>query len=565
MKFFNRLSQHAENSQNQPNQWESLNAAVQLPPTEIITAEELNAQNQARQERKIISAFLGNPQSMHAHDVAINDTERMTFYQSLVNGNINQQQKSAFLQNIVTPSDRSPENVLAKLSDKHERRILAYLSGAGFNNWEQLSLDHLTTTLQQFPTPYELADVEQNFLNSIQQHNSPEKFLEYQTAMDSFKQKFYGKRLEYYNSLESLQDEANQLAKTASSRAAVLEAYHPEKTPKPIELHKLAPAEAQEILTRSKIDGDNFIYDGTSYQLTPQILEQAGLAPNFSFQLENANISLSSPYQVGAHTAVMAYVATAKGTKICSYYRSNSQGNWRLLPDYVSNRHNPEKPIDWFGKGYSEESLNLPSATQYALEVITNQQAPMQPVPANAAFYFAGTAKRYESKDDYHAALLQGKLHGDHYREVARLPQYNFGELQRFSKANPRTLDLTGTSAPDFATSNNRYYTKTDLYGSILVDHVDSQDRKLQYTFNRNHNNQAWLGSIEVETAPLSSDGLRTAWVSAGDCATPLYEYMSQSSGYGDPRDIQGRYISMWSNYLSRMPLIQKYLASRKS
>ncbi len=45
-----------------------------------------------------------------------------------------------------------------------------------------------------------------------------------------------------------------------------------------------------------------------------------------------------------------------------------------------------------------------------------------------------------------------------------------------------------------------------------------------------------------------------------GDYNTPLLEYANQSGGYGEGR--HGNYVNMWNNYLSKMPIIQKYLES---
>ena len=48
----------------------------------------------------------------------------------------------------------------------------------------------------------------------------------------------------------------------------------------------------------------------------------------------------------------------------------------------------------------------------------------------------------------------------------------------------------------------------------------------------------------------------------AGDIGTPLYEYDSQTGGYGDVHDEKGSYQCMWQGYLSKIPLFKAYKAA---
>lgn len=571
MNFFNRLINRQEKAPESTSDWNSLTQADTFDEQNHATEQtKAHLAQQERQERKVISALLYGSEVIGESDADISEQDRATVYQKLANHSIDDHRKSQLLREIKAPFHQSIEHTMDQLNSKHERRILAYFSGAGFDNWESTSIYDLQNATQTFPTPYELAASEQNFLEDIREHNSPQKYAEYQDAMESFKRKTYGKRYEYYQAIESLQRKADQQAAENTIRTQVLSTYAhdiappPETVYKNAELRRIDPAEQREILQDCQIDGDDFIYNGKKYQLTADALEQFGLAPKYSFQLENAKINLSNPYEVANRTAVTAYVETDKGTNACSYYRSSSQGVWRLLPDYVAKHYDSKTALDWFGKGYDEDSLNLPSETQYVLEQIIGQEQkiPMQPI--NAEFAFAGTAKRYDSREEYHDNMIHHTLRGRHYEEVDVSPAFSLGQVSR-EKAAPETLDLYGPSAPNFQITQNPYTINTELYSQIRVEHLPSQDNSLRYTFNRNARGQAWLGRIEIKEAPLSSNGLHTKWASTGDFGTPLYEYQRQSDGYGDSGDTHGRYISMWRNYLSRAPLIQKYLATRKS
>ena len=325
------------------------------------------------------------------------------------------------------------------------------------------------------------------------------------------------------------------------------------KTP---EVRLISDAERQEFLENGEVEGDPYIYDGKEYQLVPGALEKLGLAPEYEISFLNAKIAFSKAYEVtNGRSAVCAYVKTEKGTKICSYYRSNSQGVWRFLPDYVP--PTAEKSNGWYGKGYSEESLTLPAETQAALEIINSEKhAELDEVKSKFAFF--GTAKRYDNIFRYLEAMKDKTFKGEFYNEISREPILNFGG--QIDKPEPSTLELVGESAPDFSLpSDSTYESQHNIYGTVTSEHFPSCDEKYIYTMNRDKAGRAWLGGIEARTE-LNSYGLHTEWVAAGPYATPLYEYSGQTGGYGDTEDVRGDYQCMWNNYLSKMPLIQKYL-----
>lgn len=581
MKFLNRFSKNPENTKAQNaetanNQWEASSRNDFETQTRLAAAERQNTERQQaqqeRQERKLMGCFLSSTAVLEEPDIQIPDDARDAVYKALASHEIDDTRKSSVIQEIVTPYHRDPEKAMDSLNSKHELRILASMSGTGFDYWESASIFDLQNVLRQYPTPYELAADEADFLEDIRANNSPQKYAQYQEAMENFKQKVYGKRYEYYKAMESLQQKADHAAAMEDTRTKVLKSYNtspantPPRSPEiayhPIEIRSLTSREQQKILKASKLDGDQFIYNGTSYELSAASLENFGLEPKFEFQLDNAKINLSDPYQVDGHAAITAYVQTEHGINVCSYYRSNSQGVWRYLPDYVSDPHDPNSAVEWLGKGYDEDSLNLPSETQAVLETISNNRQSVSIHPLNAEFAFVGTAKRYNSKDEYRQHMMNHTLQGRHYNEVNSTPTVNLGHIS-YNKATPETLDLSGPESPDFNKINDPMTTSTSLYGQVNVEHVPSENGQLQYTFNSNSQGQVWLGGIEIKNAPISSSGLRTEWASTGDYGTPLYEYAQQSDGYGDPNDNRGHYTNMWKNYLSRMPLIRRYLATR--
>lgn len=487
-----------------------------------------------------------------------------------------------------------------QLSDKHSRRIFAFVNGISdtTENLQRLSGDIVNTTLSRYPTPIEFNVKANEMLERLAVHNSEAKCQEYARDLEAFKRQLYGKRQEYYEAFQEIERKAAQYQAEQASRNKVMQAIHggttapdstsfaapaqpgsqsgqfirfddlfeqsrSERAPEPpVEVYRLNPEEAERYLREGRIEGDPYVQDGQAFQLTPEYLKEVGLGPEYVFNLGGqADIALSKVYEAQGHDAVTAYVRTDKGTQIVSYYRSNSQGGWRYLPDYINTDENPGA-IQWFGKGYSEESLNLPAATQQALEIINAQPHADNP-NLHSVFALVGTAKHYTGRDQYLKALQNRALRGTFYQEVSSTPYLKLGENTAY-KRPPSQLILTDSGiAPDFSQPGSTYTFESSMYGPVTSEHFYSGDDKLSWTFNRDQSGRAWIGGIEVKS-PIGSAGLHTQWAQAGEYGTPLYEYASQDGGYGDPNDrrsSRSSYVGMWQNYLSKTPLIQKYLA----
>lgn len=534
-------------------------------------------EDKLRQERKAIGMILQGPNFINTHDFTVSDEDRLAAYDKINAGDFDAQTQSRILRYIKTPDTAhggTPEQVFQELGTKHGRRILAFVNDIPDTkeNLPRISSTEVTSTLQRYPTPIEFTGAAERMMNLMRLHNTPEKCDEYARDLKVFQRQIYGKRYEYYEAFQSLEDKAHKYAEEQDARTEVLNTFHPDTRPaharqpeqsgQSIEISRLDRTESEKFLREGRIDGDPFILDGKSYNLTPDYLDQIGLNPEYKIQVDGTDIALSKTYRAEGRDAVVAYVRTNKGTKIASYYRSNSQGGWRYLPDYVSSDYPEDQGIEWFGKGYSEESLNLPVATQEALEVISKQPRVESAGRFHPGFILAGTAKRYDSKDEYRTAHRNHTLRGDHYAEIADRPAYELDRLSR-EKRPPESLDVVGLASPDFNHPGSKFQFHSSIYGTADSEHYPSQNRQLIWTFNRDKSGRAWVGGIEVKS-PLSSAGLRTQWAEAGDFGTPLYEYPVMDGGYGDTSDQRGEYNCMWKKYLSRMPIIQRYLAHKQ-
>jgi len=116
--------------------------------------------------------------------------------------------------------------------------------------------------------------------------------------------------------------------------------------------------EAEDVFSRVEIRGD-----GGAGVLTREMLEKEGLLPEHRMEIEDRVIWFSPGFDAGnGYTAVIGYVTDDEGKVVArSYYRSNSQGVWRYLPQYTTNDYDE---LDWYSKGYGEERYTARSTSR---------------------------------------------------------------------------------------------------------------------------------------------------------------------------------------------------------
>lgn len=534
---------------NQKTDWDSLeNVEFNSGDQSQNKTEELKDPNQLRQQRKLIGAILyNNIELMGNPDVNITDAQREYALESIRNQTITSDTFRLVIDKIAGPVDKSsPEKVFNNFNgQKHESRILATASGLGFYNYGRITPTDIKSFLTKYPNPADFEAFEKPFMDNIQANNNAEKYQEYQHAIRNFRHIIYGKKQEYYDSSKALIDEA-------------MNNQNPSQ-----ELNQEASPE--KILHKTKIDGDPFTYnDNKDYILTPEMLDRMNLGPRHEIHIDGAEIHLSENFKLdGRRDAVIGYVKNRDGEfKARSYYRSNSSGLWRYLPDYVNNNYER-----WYGKGYDEKSTILPFELQKKLDEIC-QTEPTNTNGYDPYFAFFGTAKKYSSKEIYADKLKSNSMRGDFYNEVQSRPLIRLSDHTERQIRPPEELDVYNDNAPDFSHQvSTTLRSNTAIYGIQDINLYESFNRKLKYLMceiisHKTGETYAWVGGIEANSE-ITSTGCRKEWVQAGDICTPLYEYKSQSNGYGDVADTNGSYQSMWRNYLSRTPIIRRYLAQR--
>lgn len=511
-----------------------------------------------RQQRKLIKAVLNRDgRYLSEEDATVLSEERERFFRLVATGVIKQADFERMVNGIKGPE---PSVIFSKVAtSNHKKRILAYFTGVGFDNFAQVSEVIVADFLKKYPNPYAFSSPAADFLAAIKKSNPAAKYEEYVREMGEFTAIVYGKEVEYMVRAQELARQAEEW-----------------------QLDQEAARISAEFLPRAEIAGDPWVQDGEEYVLTPELLEKSGLSPRFLLEIGGVEIALSKVFKVDVHEAAVAYVKFNEKVYVRGYYRSNSQGMWRYLADYVGG--NGE--IVWYGVGFNEESLTLPLKIQKQLNMIAARG--IYEVPGvNMGFFLGGTARRFDDKDEYKKLVAENKMEGAYYAEVSREPAMDFGVLST-QKLPPESIDVDGNAAPNFRNQLDHYTMHTEMYGDVTVRQFPSMDDELRYTMiERGFGDfkKAWVGGIEVN-APITSTGLKKEWVSTGDVSTPLYEYETMTGGYGSEiadgsrsdglqavgvssdglrSDGQGGlvpegYFSMWDKYLKLVPIVRRYL-----
>lgn len=315
------------------------------------------------------------------------------------------------------------------------------------------------------------------------------------------------------------------------------------------DIEELSEQEIDQLYKNIEIHGDPF----NGKELTRELLKEKGLLPKYRIETEKGNSMWfsSSGYNLRkGRIAIVAYVEKEGKLIARSYYRSNSQGLWRYLPSALV----IDGKINWYSKGHSEESINLPAYIQKALAKITEEEKSILNIK-NPELVFAGTARGFANS----------VVGGTYIREIESMP-VSLGEfsITKDEKTPPEKIILKNDQMPDWNPSEVLYKWKqnSDIYGEIEMEAVPSMDRKLTYVFCKDKLNRVWIGSIENDSE-IQSTGLRREWVQPGDLATPAFEYAEQAGAYGNLKVKSGQYVDMFEKYLSKIPIIRDYCGVR--
>jgi hypothetical protein len=315
-------------------------------------------------------------------------------------------------------------------------------------------------------------------------------------------------------------------------------------------LERIGEERAREIMEQTELD-----LPSTGPTVARGALELAGLAPQYEMSLDGRGMAFSPTYEIGGgRKAVVGYIENDEGKMVArSYYRSNSQGLWRYLPDYKS--ENGE--ITQYGKGVGEESVTLPIELQKVLNEIGesgNQQLSTDRVTVKPEQMFVSLARK------------QGDREGEYYREVETkiegAPEFDVFLDVDEEVSPPDGFHVAPEQEPDFSHETDSYQTRNEMYGEMEVNVYESRDGNFRYAFYSDTKGRSWIGQIDTKGKVMAT-GLRQTHASGGPLTTPAMEYRTQAGEYGDSSISEGPYEDMYKNYNSKMKIIQDYEKSR--
>ncbi len=574
----------AQNSQNTTQ--ESVSSIAPAPdPSTIQAPVPVNLPEAERIQREIIEYFVARlnadlPTTLHPKD---NSAKRSQFLQALRENRISSAEEDAFLKTLPEPlSEIGSRQVYDKIVfNLHQKQILAIITGHNRENWQDVLAKDLEDFLAaprrgkaDYRTPVGFADLRRRFLVDIRDKATDAQIDDYIKAMNGIEQNMYGKRYDYYRQFEILRKDAQSLAKNIDAVAATTPEFDTvapdftdpipdlnEKSTFITSLTTIGEERREQLLSHAIVEGDIWRQNGQDYRLGIPSLVNAGLIPYFEVMVENQAVYLTNLFQLTSEQmAAIAYIPSPNGVKVRSFYRDKNIGVWRYLPDYI--RDISGEGIDVFGEGFDQKSVTLPILLQAALNQIERDRNILDLSATNPDFLFAGTAPAYATRQEYRDAYSRGLLRGDFYHEVSTIA-YNSDSGAIIApgrrKSAPPLLSVNANVAPNFQDLITRYSVYTAFAGQVMGEGFHSADNQTSWLFYSDYRGRCWVANMET-TAPLTSTGCRREWLLTTDIATPLYEQLRLADGYGDPSDTRpGNYISMWNNYLSKVPLIQQY------
>ena len=146
---------------------------------------------------------------LNQRDVKIDADTRGTIIDKMASGRIGLGEERSIIERIPWPM-QNPENainVVNSLNTKQEKRILAIFGTTGFDNWESVNAGDMRKFVRDYPTPIDFQTTSEQFLDAVEQRNGSKKRAVYEAAMESFKQKVYGRRYEYWKTMQEINDE----------------------------------------------------------------------------------------------------------------------------------------------------------------------------------------------------------------------------------------------------------------------------------------------------------------------------------------------------------------------
>ncbi|HLC95042.1 MAG TPA: hypothetical protein VJH89_01010 [Patescibacteria group bacterium] len=180
-----------------------------------------------RQQNKIVAVFERKNFDLISRDAIedVSEYEREYFLQKMAKRTITTQELSSFLARVgITPQtyekhkDTFTKICAPLLENKRIRTLVAELVRKDTQKYEDIVIQDMMCLLQWYPDPLTLENEAQEFLDEIENNNSPQKRQQYVDALTQLMRGLYGKRQEYYEQIKLLRAEGEK--KYGSSNAS---------------------------------------------------------------------------------------------------------------------------------------------------------------------------------------------------------------------------------------------------------------------------------------------------------------------------------------------------------
>ena len=305
-------------------------------------------------------------------------------------------------------------------------------------------------------------------------------------------------------------------------------------------------------------------HPGVDKKANVAALEAHGLLPHEQIQVQGAKYSLGQPFDMGDGRIGVVAVVDVNGQKSTQlFYRSNSQGTFRLMP---ARNKGGFAGLPGFDKGAGEYTLELPSALQKHLQ---QKIATSKIVEGVSEKVYAGVVRNnhdikgyFEYAEDpngVHKAITTEKILEPPIGKKLRAGGHEMLQPEQVKIARPE-------SRPDFkAGPVNEFKMRTATAGEVDAMVFRSRDGKIEYTVCKDSLGKIWFANATAADSPiLAGAGVARQAIDGGELMTPLWEYHEQiPRGYaGQINPNSSHYAESW-NYLKQIPEIQEYYRVR--
>lgn len=345
----------------------------------------------------------------------------------------------------------------------------------------------------------------------------------------------------------------NQLNLGLSRRIGTVPIRGPPERP-PVQALAKRGLEPQEIT----LAGKKIQHFGESPEEHLDLIKKNGLEFNLETKVRNATYRMTEPFDLGdGRIVVLALVEPGDGKSyLRTFYRSNSQGEFRLLP--ATNKKVIGMP--GFDKGETESTLVLPLAVQSLLANRKGGKKLASTAEAEALAF--GAVRRNVGFDAY----LDYYGHPSYIGKAVTKNRIVTGEADGREFLRPPDKDQIADkeNKPDFSKVVSKYTAVSSLAGEVEALVYHSANGKIEYTVFKDKEGKIWFQTPTDLAARINNYGVGSTSIDIGNLGKPRWEYDSQvdPAYHGNRHPTNRDYVDSWK-YLREMPTIKDWYKSQ--